>query len=275
MPLVVECRCRQRFSAADHLVGTVAACPACGSPITIVAPPAANVPPASGPLPNPHGTASQQLRQNPFWFFLRGVEMPEHQAAPTTHRARTVRTFVLAGLGLTVFSLAMLTFLIATARFGLALGAGMPLMGLGVAFVPLLFGFYFLATALFESQLLMMSRRGRGVRYLFGDQGARWFFIAVACPALLIGLGIQLVFLAGAIFGRDPDRKRNAPAAAADPQHEFHRPALPAAEAERLREEMIEEHRRRFADILKDPEMAAEFEKSLQEQFPDRKAPPR
>jgi hypothetical protein len=255
------------------LLGSVVACPACGAPISVAAAPPASVPFATAP-PNPHGTATQQFRANPFWFFLRGVEMPEYQAGPASACARSMRKLVLASLALAVLLLALFTFLIATARFGPWHGFLMAAMGLGIAFVPLLFGFYFLATALLESQLLMMSRRGRGVRYLFGDLGARWFFIAVACPALLIGLGIQLVVLAGAVFGRDPNANRNAPAhLAADPQHEFHRPALQGAEAERIREQRIEEHRREFADILSDPEMAAEFEKSLREQFPDRKVP--
>jgi hypothetical protein len=273
MPLIVECRCRQRFSAPDHLLRTVIPCPACGAPISIVAPPA-SVPFASAPPHNPHGTTSQQFRRNPFWYFLRGVETAEYQPGQTSPAARTAQKLVLASLAMLVLGLSLLTFSIATVRFGLGLGFLMAVMGLGMAFVPLLFGFYFLTAGLLEWQFLMMSRKGRGVRYLFGDQGARWFFIAVACPALLIGLGIQVVVLAGAILGRDPNRDRHAPAQfAADPEHEFHRPALQGAEAERIREQRIEEHRREFADILKDPEMAAEFEKSLREQFPDRKVP--
>ena len=280
MPLLVECRCRQRFSAAEHLQGTVVPCPACGAPISVAVAPgsasqAATSPFAAGPPPNPHGTAWQQFARNPFWYFLHGVDVAEYQPGQTPPATRQAQKLLLAGLTLVVLGLALLTFLIATVRFGAWLGFLMTLMGLGIAFVPLLFGFYFLAAGLLESDLLMMSRKGRGVRYMFGDQGARWFFIICGCPALLIGLGIQLAFVAGAAIGRDPKRDRNAPAQVADdPRHHFERPALQGAEADRIREQRIEEHRREFADILKDPEMAAEFEKSLREQFPDRKVPP-
>lgn len=251
-------------------------CPACGSPIQIAAAAPSAVPFAAGPRPNPHGTAWQQFSRNPFWYLLHGVDVAEYQPAPTSPGTRSVQKSILVGLALVVLGLATVTFLIGAARFGLWFAFTFMLFGLAVAFVPLLFGFYFVAAGLLESNLLMMSRKGRGVRYLLGDQGARWFFIVCGCPALLIGFLIQLAFVAGAAIGDDPDRDRNAPApVAADPRHEFHRPALQGAEAERIREQRIEEHRREFADILSDPEMAAEFEKSLREQFPDRQVPAR
>jgi hypothetical protein len=279
MAIVVECHCRHRFSAADSLQGTFVACPGCGAPIMVAAPPA-RVPVAAGPFsagtqPNTHRTAWQQFTRNPFWFFLHGVDLAEYQRTQTPPATRKVQKLFLAGLALVVLGLALLTFLIATVRFGIWLGLGMSLMGLGVAFVPLLFGFYFVAAGLLESNLLMLSRNGRGVRYLFGDQGARWFFIISGCPALLIGLLIQLGFVAGAAIGHDPKRAHNAPAQVTDdPRHHFERPALEGAEADRILEQRIEEHRREFADILKDPEMAAEFEKSLRERLPNRKVPP-
>jgi hypothetical protein len=173
---------------------------------------------------------------------------------------------------LLVIGLATVTFLIAAVRFGFGLGLLMAVMGLGIAFVPLLFGFYFVATGLLESSILMMSRRGRGVRYLFGDQGARWFFIGAGCCALLIGLTIQLAFVAGAAIGKDPNRNRNAPAQVVDdPRHHRVIPALQGAAADQAREQLIEEFRKANADLLQDPEVAAEFEKSLRERFPDRK----
>jgi hypothetical protein len=274
MPIVVECRCRQRFSAENHLQGTFVGCPCCGAPVMVAAPPA-SVHFVAGTEPNKHGTAWQQFTRNPFWFFLHGIDLSEYQPTQTSPATRKTQKTIFVGLVLVVLGLALLTFLIATIRFGVLLGLGMSLMGLGVAFVPLLFGFYFVAAGLFESNLLMRSRRGRSVRYVFGDQGARWFFIICGCPALLIGLLIQLGFVAGAAIGHDPKRVRNAPAQIADDrQHHFERPGLKGPEADRILEQRIEEHRREFADILKDPEMAAEFEKSLRERFPDRKVPP-
>lgn len=280
MAIVIECRCRHRFSAADQLLGTFIPCPVCGAPILVAAPPA-SVPFAAGPFsagtqPNTPGTAWQQFTRNPFWYFLHGVDLAEYQPAQTPPATRKAQKLFLAGLALVVLGLALLTFLIATVRFGVWLGLLMTLMCLGVAFVPLLFGFYFVTAGLLEWDLLMLSRKGRGVRYLFGDQGARWFFIISGCPALLIGLLIQLGFVAGAAIGDDPKRgARKAPAQVTDDtRHHFERPALKGAEADRILEQRIEEHRREFADILKDPEVAAEFEKSLRERFPNRKVPP-
>ncbi len=268
MPLVVECRCRQRFSVPDKLRGAVARCPACGSPITISAGPPA---PKTKLADKPHGTATQQFLRSPFWFFLHGVRLADYQPGQTPPATRTAQNRILAGLALVVLGLGLLTFIVALIRFGLVLGFAIPLMGLAIAFVPFLFGFYFFATGLWGSQLLMMSRRGRGVRYLFGDHGARWFFIAVGCAALLIGFLIQLTFLGGAIFGRDPDRDRNTPTQVVDdPRHRRTVPALQGAEADRVREEIIEEFRKANAEVLQDPEVAAEFEKSLHERFPDR-----
>jgi hypothetical protein len=40
MPVVVACRCGQRFLAQDNLLGRQVACPACGGPLVIPAPPA-------------------------------------------------------------------------------------------------------------------------------------------------------------------------------------------------------------------------------------------
>ncbi|HEX5106133.1 MAG TPA: phage holin family protein [Pirellulaceae bacterium] len=251
-------------------------CPTCGSPITVAGPRPAGTPFATHPAPppNPHGTASQQFRRNPFWYVFHGVEMPQYQAGCTPRATRRTQKRMLAGLGVVVLGLALLTFAIAAARFGLWFGLGFMFFGLGVAFVPLLFGFYFVAAGLLESDLLMMSRKGRGVRYLFGDQGARWFFIIAGCPMLLIGLMIQLGFVAGAAIGRDPNRNRNAPVQAADdrPQH-VPLDAAQAAANDRARKQMIEDFRRENADLLQNPEVAAEFEKKLREQFPDRKAP--
>jgi hypothetical protein len=265
MPLLVECRCRQRFSAADHLAGTVVACPACGSPIHVAAPPPTSPPFAAGPRPNPHGTAWQQFTRNPFWYFLRGVDVAEYQPGqtpPATHRAQKL---ILASLALVVLGLALLTFVIATVRFGPWLGLLMTLMGLGVAFVPLLFGFYFVAAGLLESNLLMMSRRGRGVRYLFGDRGARWFFIVCGCPALLIGFLIQLAFVAGAAIGKDPDRHRNPPAQfMAQPAAEL--PPKPVVLDRRTREQEAEKFKRENPDLYRDhPEVAASLEYTIRE----------
>src|SRR5581483_12488548 len=41
MPVVVSCRCGQRFAAQDHLVGRQVPCPACGNPLAIAAGPSA------------------------------------------------------------------------------------------------------------------------------------------------------------------------------------------------------------------------------------------
>jgi hypothetical protein len=270
MPFLVECRCRQRFSAADHLAGAVVSCPACGAPIQVgAAPAAAGL--STAPPPNPHGTSWQQFRRNPFWYFLHGVDVAEYQAGQTPPATRGARKLILLSLALVVLGLAILTFLIAAVRFGLGFGFLFMLFGLGVAFVPLLFGFYFFAAGLLESQILMMSRRGRGVRYLFGDQGARWFFLVMGCLALAIGLVIQLGFVAGAAIGKDPNRNRNAPPQAADNRRHHIQIAAPqGAAADKAREELIEEFRRANAKVLQDPEVAAEFEKSLRERFPER-----
>lgn len=269
MPQVVECRCRQRFNAADSLVGSVVPCPACGAPITI--PAASPTIPANSPPSNPHGAASEQFRRDPFWYLLHGVDVAAYQPGQTSAATLRAQKFLLLGLAMVVPGLAILTLLIATARFGLAVGAMMALASLGVAFVPLLFGFYFLTTGLLESQVLMMSRRGRGVRYLFGDQGARWFFIICGLPALVIGLVIQLAFVAGAAIGRDPNRNRNAPAQLDnDAGHQLVIPAPQGAAADRARQELLDEMRKANAEVLKDPAVAAEFEKSIRDRLGDR-----
>jgi len=268
MPFLVECRCRQRFSAANHLAGTVVACPACGSPINVAAAPPLAVPFAAGPRPNPHGTAWQQFSRNPFWYFLHGVDVAEYQAAPTAPATRTAHKIILASLALAILGLALLTFLIAAFRFGLWFAFTFMVFGLAVAFVPLLFGFYFVAAALLESNILMMSRKGRGIRYLFGDQGARWFFIILGCPALLIGLGIQLAFVAGAAIGRDLNRHRHAPAPvaaepAADPANE---PPKPFVLDRRTREREAEKFKGENAVLYRDhPEIAASLEYAIRE----------
>jgi hypothetical protein len=226
------------------------------------------VPFAAGPRPNPHGTAWQQFRRNPFWYFLHGVDVAEYQAAPTAPATHKAYKLILAGLALVILGLALLTFLIAAFRFGLWFAFTFMLFGLAVAFVPLLFGFYFVAAGLLESNLLMMSRKGRGVRYLLGDQGARWFFIICGCPALLIGLGIQLAFVAGAAIGEDPDRNRNAPPLAiALPAVDLaNEPPKPVVLDRRIREREAEKFKRENADLYRDhPEIAASLEYSIRE----------
>src|SRR6187399_2125295 len=104
MAIVVECRCRHRFSAADHLLGTFVACPVCGAPIMAAAPPA-GVPFStgsfsSGTQPNTHGTAWQQFTRNPFWYFLHGVDLAEYQTAQTPPATRKAQKMFLAGLAL-------------------------------------------------------------------------------------------------------------------------------------------------------------------------------
>lgn len=265
MPIVVECRCRQRFSAADSLAGSFVACPACGSPIAVAAAPAIAAPPPvyAAPPPNPHGTAGQQFRRNPFWYLLHGVDVADCQPAPTPPATRKAQKLILASLALVVLGLALLTFLIGAVRFGLGFAFGFMLFGLGVAFVPLVFGFYFLAAGLLEWQILMMSRKGRGVRYLFGDQGARWFFIIGGCPAILIGFLIQLAFVAGAAIGDDPNRDRNAPAQmAADPVEDP--PPKPLVLDRRAREQSAQKFRRENAELYRDhPEIAASLEETI------------
>jgi hypothetical protein len=52
--------------------------------------------------------------------------------------------------------------------------------------------------------------------------------------------------------------------------HHIQIAAPQGAAADKAREDFIEEFRRANAEVLQDPEVAAEFEKSLRERFPDR-----
>jgi hypothetical protein len=160
------CRSLSNVVAASDsaLVGTVAPCPACGSPITIAAgspavAPLAELPHAVTP-PIPPGTATAQFRRNPFWYLLHGVDMAAYQAGRVPHTTRRMHRLLLVGLAMIVLGLALLTFLIATIRFGIGLKHMMALLGLGIAFVPLLFGFYYLTAGLLEWQVLIRVSLG-------------------------------------------------------------------------------------------------------------------
>ncbi|MCI0362105.1 MAG: DUF1559 domain-containing protein [Planctomycetaceae bacterium] len=58
MPVVVSCRCGQRFQAPDHLAGKTVPCPACGQPLSIGSASAAAAP-AAAQKPRPPAAANK------------------------------------------------------------------------------------------------------------------------------------------------------------------------------------------------------------------------
>ncbi len=180
MPELVACHgCGQHFMAADEILGTVVACPSCGSSLAIPAPqpltpqplaplaPARTLPPAS--FQQPSGS-------NPQW--------------------RIIVFCVVGALCLFWLVLALPNVLFwAVGRPAASLekvGAGAVIFWIGVLLA---------CGGIFEWSLFKYSRDMRVTRQWFGEHGAKWFYAGIGSVAALMGLGVTISATAYSLFG--------------------------------------------------------------------------
>jgi hypothetical protein len=211
MPQVVACdRCRQQFEAADFLAGTTVGCPTCGSTLAIPQPLTYLSPPASAM----HRPASSGSQVGTYFDQLAGY-LPLHL------RRRDRAT----GLALLAIAATLWLLLTLPALSLLAHGLQGPHMQMlsraGWLSVIFWIGMLITSAGLFEWSFFMNSYKMQVTREWFGEQGARWFLVAIGalplCAALVMLVIPQVTGLAArarhAVAGPVVPRPQAAPPA--------------------------------------------------------------
>jgi hypothetical protein len=149
--------------------------------------------------PNPYGTYGQQMARNPLGTMFFGPQMPAYQAsrdpAVWTERKRLYRywlyllgaTIGLATIGPLLAGLAALNPVVAAS--GLAMG----IFWLAWPGIFIAVGLILYSGALFEWSWFFNSRRLRGVRSWWGDQGARGLYLWMGGLMVGGGSGVAMI----------------------------------------------------------------------------------
>jgi hypothetical protein len=182
MPQVVACgKCRQQFEAADFLAGTTVGCPTCGTPLAIPRPAFAARPVASV-------AASNSATAAPAGLGAHIDDLARHLPPQFRRRDKAV------GLALLVIA-AALWLLLTLPSLGLLMhGLHGPhvqiLVRIGWLSVVFWIGMLIVGSGLLEWSFFMNSYKMQVTREWFGDQGARWFLVAVGTFPTCAALGM-------------------------------------------------------------------------------------